>query len=88
VSWARAAASIGLPVNWGANFAVALLWPLMASGLGNYAFLVFAGILVVSLVLTYRYVPETKGRTIEEITWSMHRRSGRSPRLPLEDDGY
>ena len=67
---ARSAASIGLSLNWASNFAVALLFPLMASGLGDYAFLPFAAALAVFLVLTVIFVPETKGRSIEELTQS------------------
>ena len=62
------AASLGLSLNWASNFAVALLFPLMAEGLGDYSFLPFAAAIVVFLILTLLFVPETKGRSLEEIT--------------------
>ena len=40
----------------------------MDESLGDYSFLPFAAIIVVFLILTIFFVPETKGRSIEEIT--------------------
>jgi hypothetical protein len=59
-----------MALNWASNFAVALIFPLMDAGLGDYSFLPFAGALCLFLLLTVVFVPETKGRTIEDITQS------------------
>ena len=40
----------------------------MDAGLGDYSFLPFAAAVMVFLVLTVLFVPETKGRTLEEIS--------------------
>ncbi|KAM5254701.1 solute carrier family 2, facilitated glucose transporter member 3 [Hipposideros larvatus] len=54
--------------NWTSNFLVGLLFPSAASLLGPYVFIVFTGFLVIFLVFTFFKVPETRGRTFEEIT--------------------
>uniref|UniRef100_A0A9L0SM22 Solute carrier family 2, facilitated glucose transporter member 3 n=1 Tax=Equus caballus TaxID=9796 RepID=A0A9L0SM22_HORSE len=54
--------------NWTSNFLVGLLFPSAATYLGAYVFLVFSAFLVIFLVFTYFKVPETRGRTFEEIT--------------------
>jgi len=43
----------------------------MDDNLQSYVFLPFAGILALAFVLTFFYVPETKGKTLEEITAQM-----------------
>ncbi|XP_037023748.2 solute carrier family 2, facilitated glucose transporter member 3 isoform X1 [Artibeus jamaicensis] len=54
--------------NWTSNFLVGLLFPSAAFYLGAYVFVVFTGFLVIFLVFTFFKVPETRGRTFEEIT--------------------
>ncbi|XP_004417409.1 PREDICTED: solute carrier family 2, facilitated glucose transporter member 3-like [Odobenus rosmarus divergens] len=54
--------------NWTSNFLVGLLFPSAAFYLGAYVFIIFTGFLIVFLVLTFLKVPETRGRTFEEIT--------------------
>ncbi|ELK10428.1 Solute carrier family 2, facilitated glucose transporter member 3 [Pteropus alecto] len=54
--------------NWTSNFLVGLLFPSAAFYLGPYVFIVFAAFLVIFLVFTFFKVPETRGRTFEEIT--------------------
>ncbi|XP_036924033.1 solute carrier family 2, facilitated glucose transporter member 3 isoform X2 [Sturnira hondurensis] len=54
--------------NWTSNFLVGLLFPSAAFYLGPYVFVVFTGFLVIFLVFTFFKVPETRGRTFEEIT--------------------
>ncbi|MES9882358.1 MAG: MFS transporter [Sedimenticola sp.] len=46
----------------------------MQKGLGDYSFLPFTGLLALFWLFTMRYVPETKNRTIEDIskTWRKH----------------
>ncbi|MEE6485803.1 hypothetical protein FKM82_014415 [Ascaphus truei] len=53
--------------NWTANFLVGMLFPYAASGLGPYVFIIFMVLLIVFFVFTFFMVPETKGRTFEEI---------------------
>ncbi|XP_077871411.1 solute carrier family 2, facilitated glucose transporter member 3 isoform X1 [Ictidomys tridecemlineatus] len=54
--------------NWTSNFLVGLLFPSAAAYLGAYVFLIFAAFLVIFLVFTFFKVPETRGRTFEDIT--------------------
>ena len=49
-------------------FIVTKFYPPLADAIGNYyTFWGFAGLLVISLILIVIFVPETKGRSLEEI---------------------
>lgn len=61
------AMSIATMINWTCSFIVGLVFPTMQSSLGEYTFVPFALALVASLMFTVKYVPETKGKTIDEI---------------------
>ena len=53
---------------WLTNFLVAVSFPSMVAGLGiAYTFFVFAGLGAASWFFVKRYVPETRGRSLEEI---------------------
>jgi MFS family permease len=54
-------------INWLSNFAVGLSFPTMALWLGPMAFVPFAVVLAIALVLEWIYVPETQGKSLEEI---------------------
>lgn len=62
-----AAMSIGVLVNWSANFVVGLVFPPMQVEFGDYTFLPFTGLLGFFWTFTYRKLPETKNKTFEEI---------------------
>lgn len=63
-----AAMSVSVVVNWIANFAVGYCFPYMQKGLVDYSFLPFSFLLALFFIFTIKYVPETKNRSIEEIT--------------------
>lgn len=64
---ARASASaIACATNWLTNVAVGLLFPIVQEHLDSYTFLIFTVCLFVSGIFAYIYVPETKGRSVEE----------------------
>ncbi|WP_394338284.1 MFS transporter [Halorubrum sp. Hd13] len=64
-------------VNWLANLAVALSFPVLLDGIGTPAtFWLFGGCSVVALVFTYRTVPETSGRTLEGIEADLRAATG------------
>ncbi|XP_020014920.1 solute carrier family 2, facilitated glucose transporter member 3 isoform X2 [Castor canadensis] len=71
--------------NWTSNFLVGLLFPSAASYLGAYVFIIFAAFLVIFLVFTFFKVPETRGRTFDDITRAFEgqaqeaSRSGKGP---------
>ncbi|XP_037702566.1 solute carrier family 2, facilitated glucose transporter member 3 [Choloepus didactylus] len=54
--------------NWTSNFLVGLLFPSAANYLGAYVFIIFTAFLIIFLVFTFFKVPETRGRTFEDIT--------------------
>ena len=60
--------SIATVANWGSNLAVALVFLDLIRLLGPAStFLLFAGLTVAAFVFAWSLVPETKGRTLEEI---------------------
>jgi MFS family permease len=61
---AMSVATVGL---WCANFLVTQSFPRMLEHLAGKSFFVYAVMCVVSLVFVALFVPETKGRTLEEI---------------------
>jgi MFS family permease len=62
------AMSIAIAVNWLCNFIVALTFPQLNEALGSYAFFPFTAVILIALIFTILLVPETKGKSIEEIT--------------------
>jgi len=62
------AMSVAAICNWGSNFIVALTFPVLLAALGGAgAFWLFAAIGVVAWLFVFFMVPETKGRSLEEI---------------------
>ncbi|KAM4567738.1 solute carrier family 2, facilitated glucose transporter member 3 [Fundulus diaphanus] len=53
--------------NWTANFLVGLVFPKLEETIGAYVFLIFMVLLILFFIFTYLRVPETKGRTFDEI---------------------
>ncbi|PIK61040.1 putative solute carrier family 2, facilitated glucose transporter member 1-like [Apostichopus japonicus] len=82
--WAQgprpAAMSISVQVNWYSNFIVGLTFPFLQDTIGAYAFLFFMFFCLLTTIFVFFYVPETKGRTFEDIVGSF----GAS--RPTEDD--
>jgi len=68
--------SVASVANWGSNFIVTLVFPSLVAALGSAAaFLVFAVLSVLALLFTWRFVPETNGRSLEEIEAQLARAS-------------
>uniref|UniRef100_A0A672YU78 Solute carrier family 2, facilitated glucose transporter member 5 n=1 Tax=Sphaeramia orbicularis TaxID=375764 RepID=A0A672YU78_9TELE len=53
--------------NWTSNFIVGMTFPYIQDWLGPYVFVLFAALLLGFTVFIYLRVPETKGKTFEEI---------------------
>lgn len=71
------AISIGNTIQWGANFAISLLFPILLAAWGGApVFGLLAGFGVLALLFTYRLVPETSGKSLEEIEAEWRRRAG------------
>lgn len=62
--------------NWTANFLVGMLFPYAANGCGPYVFLIFVILLILFFVYTFFKVPETRGRTFEEIAKNFQKSKG------------
>jgi hypothetical protein len=60
-------------LHWGANFAVSQTFPVMTKAWGpGPVFLGYAVIGVLALLFVKAFVPETKGRSLEEIEDGLH----------------
>ncbi|XP_021563100.1 solute carrier family 2, facilitated glucose transporter member 3-like isoform X2 [Carlito syrichta] len=75
--------------NWTCNLLVGLFFPSVAYHFGAYIFIIFTGFLLIFLAFTFYKVPETRGRTFEEITQVFERQTqeargyGRNPTLEM-----
>jgi MFS family permease len=66
---------MGLSVacNWGTNVVVAFLFPIILSHWGGLtSFVIFLVIAIIAFVYFYRYLPETKGVTLEHIEENLY----------------
>lgn len=71
------AMSVTLFANWGMNFVVSLTFLSLLQALGvSGTFWVYAVLCAMLVVFTARFIPETRGRSLEEIEENLHRRSG------------
>lgn len=61
--------------NWTANFIIGMCFQYVADLCGPYVFIIFASLLVGFFVFTYFKVPETRGRTFDEISNMFRRRN-------------
>ena len=69
-----AAMSIAAIANWSANFVVAVSFLTLKNAIGNMGvFFLFAGLTLVALLYFYRRVPETKGRSLQELEQELAR---------------
>jgi MFS transporter, SP family, galactose:H+ symporter len=71
--------SIGSLSHWGFNAIIAFTFLKMVNGIGiGSTFCVYAAVCVAGLIWGYYYIPETRGKTLEQI--EEHWREGKSPR--------
>ncbi|XP_012871618.1 PREDICTED: solute carrier family 2, facilitated glucose transporter member 2 isoform X1 [Dipodomys ordii] len=66
--------------NWACNFVVALCFQYIADFCGSYVFFLFAGVVLVFTLFTFFKVPETKGKSFEEIAAEFRKKSGSAQR--------
>lgn len=63
-----AADGVATMANWGSNFIVSLFFPVLLTSIGEGpVFLLFAVIGILAFVFVQRRVPETKGKSLEQI---------------------
>lgn len=70
--------------NWTANFIVGMGFQYVEELCGAYVFVIFIVFLLGFFIFTYFKVPETKGRTFDEISAGFHQASGAEKHMPEE----
>ncbi|XP_059121068.1 LOW QUALITY PROTEIN: solute carrier family 2, facilitated glucose transporter member 2 [Peromyscus eremicus] len=65
--------------NWFCNFIIALCFQYIADFCGPYVFFLFAGVVLAFTLFTFFKVPETKGKSFEEIAAEFRKKSGSAP---------
>uniref|UniRef100_A0A3P8T4L8 Solute carrier family 2, facilitated glucose transporter member 4 n=1 Tax=Amphiprion percula TaxID=161767 RepID=A0A3P8T4L8_AMPPE len=61
--------------NWTANFIIGMCFQYVADLCGPYVFLIFAALLLFFLIFTFFRVPETRGKTFDQIAANFHQHS-------------
>lgn len=60
--------SIAVLVNWSANIVVGLTFPILFESVTkDWTFILFSGLLLFFIIFVYAFMPETKGKTAEEM---------------------
>lgn len=62
------ATSIAIAVNWTANFIVSIGFLPLQEAIGAYVFIIFSILQALFTIFIYKKVPETKNKTIDEIS--------------------
>jgi MFS transporter, SP family, galactose:H+ symporter len=62
------AVAVSTASNWMANFLVSLSFPILQAALGPLLWFVYAAMGVAGLIFIVNYVPETKGKSLEDIS--------------------
>ncbi|KAK5875873.1 hypothetical protein CesoFtcFv8_026907 [Champsocephalus esox] len=72
--------------NWTANFIIGMCFQSVADATGPYVFLIFASLLIVFLIFTFFLVPETRGKTFDQIAANFQQRSAGMMDMDLDLD--
>ncbi|PWA29822.1 hypothetical protein CCH79_00008015 [Gambusia affinis] len=62
--------------NWTSNFIIGMTFPYIQAWMGCYVFILFAVLLLCFTIFIYFRVPETKGKTFEEIAAVFQKKKG------------
>jgi SP family arabinose:H+ symporter-like MFS transporter len=74
------AAAIGATVDWIANFALVEVFPVWQAGIGlGWVLVCFAGLCILAILFVGKFLPETKGHSVEEITEIFERQAAGEP---------
>ncbi|XP_040900166.1 solute carrier family 2, facilitated glucose transporter member 1 [Toxotes jaculatrix] len=71
--------------NWTANFLVGLGFPKLEELCGAYVFIIFTVLLILFFIFTYLRVPETRGRTFDDIAQGFAASAGKPPHSPVPE---
>ncbi|XP_037696741.1 solute carrier family 2, facilitated glucose transporter member 2 isoform X2 [Choloepus didactylus] len=77
-----AALAIAAFSNWLCNFIIALCFPYIEGFCGPYVFFLFAGVVLLFTLFIFFKVPETKGKSFEEIAAEFRKKNRGSPPEP------
>ncbi|XP_006812575.1 solute carrier family 2, facilitated glucose transporter member 12-like [Saccoglossus kowalevskii] len=70
------ATSFATVVNWGTNLVISLTFLNLVNGLGiSWTFILYGFICAASIVFVYLFVPETKNRSLEQVSADINRSS-------------
>ena len=69
------AMSVAVAAQWAANYVVSQFFPIVTGSdlnnnsfwNGSFVYYIFIGFIAVIIIFTYRYLPETKGKSLEEL---------------------
>ncbi|KAG1087296.1 hypothetical protein G6F42_020661 [Rhizopus arrhizus] len=59
--------AIATCVNWSMNFVIGQCFPVIFARIAGYSFVIFAVIAAIAFTFTLIFLPETKGRSLEDI---------------------
>jgi SP family facilitated glucose transporter-like MFS transporter 1 len=70
--------SLGLVANYIGNILLSLFFPALNSVLGGYVFLIFSVVVLLHVIFLFKFMPETKNTTIEEVEkhWNITPQTG------------
>uniref|UniRef100_A0A915IMI1 Major facilitator superfamily (MFS) profile domain-containing protein n=1 Tax=Romanomermis culicivorax TaxID=13658 RepID=A0A915IMI1_ROMCU len=68
--------SVAVGVNWFATFLIGLCFPPVQRALKQFTFLIFTGFLVFFWLFTYKFIPETKNKSVERVLAEMKKQIG------------
>ncbi|XP_049587601.1 solute carrier family 2, facilitated glucose transporter member 3 [Syngnathus scovelli] len=71
--------------NWTANFLVGLGFPKLEELCGPYVFIIFMVLLIIFFIFTFLRVPETKGRTFDDIAQAFAASAAKSSDSPVPE---
>ena len=72
------AMSLCSQLNWGCNFIVGMVFPYLNAYLGPYSFVPFGIVLALTFIFALFVLPETQGKTPEDLLSEMVRRNSQS----------
>ena len=80
------AMSICLFFLWTAVYFVSQFFPILLQSIGSaYTFWIFMAMAIIAFVFVWKVVPETKGKTLEEIERSWHNKPAKQINIPVAE---
>ncbi|XP_019362449.1 PREDICTED: solute carrier family 2, facilitated glucose transporter member 11-like isoform X1 [Gavialis gangeticus] len=73
---------IGGSLNWTGLFVIGMTFPFIVESLGQFCFLIFMGVLFISGISIYLFLPETKGKSAMEIREEFNKLNFRKKCVP------